>query len=297
MSILPNSVTVRSTNSSTARGSATSETNARQRPPASRISSATLSISRHPAALSSSGYRSGGRPVPVTTIAAPACASSLAIGRPMLRIRPAPVTIATLPASSCSIGNSCSFGNLCLGTFKSDAPTRVPTLTNRQAIGQAPPPRDPSWRPPCATVGSPKILAKGSAMDFKFSEEDEAFRRDFRQWLEKNLPRDWHDEGELHDPDTKEEFERRRGWHRELYDQGWMCIHWPREYGGRGASLLQQIIYSQELDRAKAPPTVNFQGIARVGPTLMQWGSAEQKKRYIPRIPSAEEIWCQGLSA
>ena len=79
---------------------------------------------------------------------------------------------------------------------------------------------------------------KGTSMDFKFSEEDEAFRRDFRSWLEKNLPRDWHDEGELHDPDTKEEFERRRGWHRKLYDGGWMCIHWPKEYGGRGATLL-----------------------------------------------------------
>src|ERR1700720_615107 len=133
-------------------------------------------------------------------------------------------------------------------------------------------------------------------MDFKFSEEDETFRRDFRSWLEQNLPRDWHDEGELHDPDTKEEFERRRGWHRKLYDGGWMCIPWPREYGGRGASLLQQVIYSQELDRVKAPPTVNFQGIARVGPTLMQWGTPEQKQRYIPKIPPAEEIWCQGLS-
>jgi alkylation response protein AidB-like acyl-CoA dehydrogenase len=133
-------------------------------------------------------------------------------------------------------------------------------------------------------------------MDFKFSDEDEAFRRDFRSWLEKNLPRDWHDQSELHDPDTKEEFERRRGWHRKLYDAGWMCIHWPKEYGGQGASLLQQVIYAQELDRAKAPPTVNFQGIARVGPTLMQWGTPQQKQRYIPRIPSAEEIWCQGLS-
>ena len=75
-----------------------------------------------------------------------------------------------------------------------------------------------------------------------------------------------------------------------------MCIHWPQEYGGRGASLIQQVIYQQELDRAKAPPTVNFQGIARVGPTLMQWGTPEQKQRYIPKIPPAEEIWCQGLS-
>ena len=132
-------------------------------------------------------------------------------------------------------------------------------------------------------------------MDFKFSPEDEAFRQECRSWLEHNIPRDWR-EDELHDPDTLEEFERRRAWHRRLYDGGWMCIHWPQEYGGRGASLIQQVIYQQELDRAKAPPTVNFQGIARVGPTLMQWGTPEQKQRYIPRIPPAEEIWCQGLS-
>jgi alkylation response protein AidB-like acyl-CoA dehydrogenase len=133
-------------------------------------------------------------------------------------------------------------------------------------------------------------------MDFKYSEEDEAFRREFRSWLDANMPRDWRDDGELSDPDTQTEFERRRGWHRTLYDAGWMCIHWPKEFGGRGATLMQQFIYHQELDRAKAPPTVNFQGIARVGPTLMQWGTPEQKARFIPKIPSAEEIWCQGLS-
>src|SRR5215472_1990179 len=133
-------------------------------------------------------------------------------------------------------------------------------------------------------------------MDFKFTVEDEGFRQELRRWLEANLPRDWRDDGELHDPDTKEEFERRRAWHRKLYDAGWMCIHWPKEYGGRGATLIQQFVYQQELERLKAPPTINFQGIARVGPTLMQWGTPEQKKRYIPKIPPAEEIWCQGLS-
>ena len=133
-------------------------------------------------------------------------------------------------------------------------------------------------------------------MDFKYSEEDEAFRTEFRTWLEANMPRDWRDDGELADPDTKSEFERRRAWHRKLYDAGWMCIHWPKQFGGRGATLMQQFIYHQELDRAKAPPVVNFQGIARVGPTLMQWGTPEQKARYIRKIPSAEEIWCQGLS-
>ena len=133
-------------------------------------------------------------------------------------------------------------------------------------------------------------------MDFKYSEEDEIFRAEFRSWLEANMPRDWRDDGELADPDTKSEFERRRAWHRKLCDAGWMCIHWPKEFGGRGATLMQQFIYNQELDRAKAPPVVNFQGVARVGPTLMQWGTPEQKARYIPKIPSAEEIWCQGLS-
>ncbi len=133
-------------------------------------------------------------------------------------------------------------------------------------------------------------------MDFKYSDEDEAFRREFREWLEANMPRDWRDDGELADPDTTSEFERRRAWHRKLYDAGWMCIHWPKEFGGRGATLMQQFIYHQELDSASAPPVVNFQGIARVGPTLMQWGTPEQKARFIPKIPSAEEIWCQGLS-
>ncbi len=133
-------------------------------------------------------------------------------------------------------------------------------------------------------------------MDFRYSEDDEAFRREFRAWLEANVPRGWRDDAELADPDTKEEFERRRAWHRKLYDASWMCIHWPKEFGGRGATLMQQFIYHQELDRIKAPPTVNFQGLARVGPTLMQWGTPEQKRRYIPRIPPAEEIWCQGLS-
>ena len=119
-------------------------------------------------------------------------------------------------------------------------------------------------------------------MDFKFSSEDEVFRQEFRSWLEHNIPRDWRDD-ELHDPDTLEEFERRRAWHRRLYDGGWMCIHWPQEYGGRGASLIQQVIYQQELDRAKAPPTVNFQGIARVGPTLMQWGTPGTEAALYPQ--------------
>ena len=77
-------------------------------------------------------------------------------------------------------------------------------------------------------------------MDFKYSGEDEVFRAEFRSWLEANMPHDWRDDGELADPDTQSEFERRRAWHRKLYDAGWMCIHWPKEFGGRGATLMQQ---------------------------------------------------------
>ena len=87
-----------------------------------------------------------------------------------------------------------------------------------------------------------------------------------------------------------------RGWQERLHDAGWLKLAWPREAGGRAATPVMQVIYQEELERVKAPPTVNFQGIARVGPTLMQWGTPEQKQRYIPKIPPAEEIWCQGLS-
>src|SRR5260370_33244283 len=109
-------------------------------------------------------------------------------------------------------------------------------------------------------------------MDFKFSEEDEAFHQEFRGWLAKNLPRDSRDDGELHDPDTQEEFERRRAWHRKLYDGGWMCIHWPKEYGGRGATLLQLMILNEQPHRAKRPPGPTLQGKARVGPTPTEGG-------------------------
>src|SRR2546426_6384150 len=110
-------------------------------------------------------------------------------------------------------------------------------------------------------------------MDFKFSAEDEAFRQEFRRWLEQHLPRDWRDDGELHDPDSQEEFERRRAWHRQLYDGGWMCIHWPKEYGGRGGNPGPQNIYQEELHRLEAAAPGHFFGFAPGGPTLVQWGN------------------------
>src|SRR2546426_12824696 len=116
-------------------------------------------------------------------------------------------------------------------------------------------------------------------MDFKFSAEDEAFRQEFRRWLEQHLPRDWRDDGELHDPDSQEEFERRRAWHRKLYDGGWMCIHWPKEYGGRGGSRVPRTIYLVVVYSGKGPATDNFLGIGVGGTALYLGGRPSREKR------------------
>jgi alkylation response protein AidB-like acyl-CoA dehydrogenase len=134
-------------------------------------------------------------------------------------------------------------------------------------------------------------------MDLNFSAQDETFRQQLRSWLERNVTDEFrmpqlafmHERG-------AEDWERRLRWHRKLYEAGWVGISWPKEYGGRGASQVEQLIYEQELGRAGCSRPVNTIGIMMAGPTLMHWGSAEQKQRYIPKILAAEEIWCQGFS-
>jgi alkylation response protein AidB-like acyl-CoA dehydrogenase len=136
-------------------------------------------------------------------------------------------------------------------------------------------------------------------MDFKLSEQDEAFRHELRNWLDENLPENerrnrfamefMHSEG-------GDEWERRIAWHKKMHAGGWVGVSWPAQYGGRGATLTQQMIYQEELERARVPMLVNAQGIALVGPTLMIWGGEEQRARYMPPMLSAQEIWCQGYS-
>ncbi|HLI63017.1 MAG TPA: acyl-CoA dehydrogenase family protein [Terriglobales bacterium] len=132
-------------------------------------------------------------------------------------------------------------------------------------------------------------------MDFGYTPEQEAFRNQVRAWLEANQP----------PPLTPEEkarltedllWERAKAWHAKLYEGGWAGISWPKEYGGRGASLIEQVIFSQELARLNLPVGINVLGIIMTGPAIMQWGSAEQKARYLNKILKAEEIWCEGLS-
>jgi alkylation response protein AidB-like acyl-CoA dehydrogenase len=127
-------------------------------------------------------------------------------------------------------------------------------------------------------------------MDLRFSPADEQYRLQFRAWLEANLPR-----GEAPaDPDAAFAFQR--AWQRQLYDGGWIGIHWPKAYGGQGATLVQQAIYAQETARANAPQPANILGIMIVGPTLIAHGTEAQKQRFIPKILNADEIWCQGFS-
>jgi alkylation response protein AidB-like acyl-CoA dehydrogenase len=134
-------------------------------------------------------------------------------------------------------------------------------------------------------------------MDFNYTEEAEAFRREFRTWLEANAPprspSDSRPEFMLGDT-SDWDFHLR--WHKKMHIAGWVGISWPKEYGGRGATLEQQVVHAEEMARADAPGLVNGIGIGLVGPTLIHWGTEEQKKRYLPRILAADEIWCQGYS-
>jgi alkylation response protein AidB-like acyl-CoA dehydrogenase len=131
-------------------------------------------------------------------------------------------------------------------------------------------------------------------MDFSFTENELAFQQELRAWLEVNLPDGWLEGKRVIPEDETGSFLRE--WQRKLAEGGWAGISWPKEYGGRGATLMQEVIYEQEMARVKAPPALNIIGTAMVGPTLLQIGTDYQKERYIPKILNGEEIWCQGYS-
>jgi alkylation response protein AidB-like acyl-CoA dehydrogenase len=127
-------------------------------------------------------------------------------------------------------------------------------------------------------------------MDLTYSEAEIAFREELRAWLRDNAP------GEEPRGDDDTVYAWRRDWQRKLADGGWAGVHWPKEYGGRGATMTQSAIFFEELGRARAPLPANVLGLLLGGPTLMVWGTDEQKERYLSPILTAEEIWCQGFS-
>jgi alkylation response protein AidB-like acyl-CoA dehydrogenase len=126
-------------------------------------------------------------------------------------------------------------------------------------------------------------------LDLTLSPNEQDFRDELRGWLEDNHP------GEKPKGDD-EAFEFRREWQRKLHEAGYAGLSWPEEYGGRGATLIEQAIFGEELTRAKAPAPVNVLGLAMGGPVVIAHGTDEQKQRYLEPILSAEEIWCQGFS-
>ena len=132
-------------------------------------------------------------------------------------------------------------------------------------------------------------------MDFNLNPLDIVFRDELRVWLAANLPKGWG--ATVFEPaDEDENAMFRLDWERQLYKGGWNGIAWPKKYGGRGATLIEQAIFSEEMARAKAPEGLNIIGRNLVATTLLHHGSEEQRARYLPRIISGEEVWCQGFS-
>ncbi|MFM9078368.1 MAG: acyl-CoA dehydrogenase family protein [Solirubrobacterales bacterium] len=127
-------------------------------------------------------------------------------------------------------------------------------------------------------------------MDLTFSEEEIEFRDELRDWLGSNPA------GEEPRGDQDAAFEFRKEWQNSLFEGGWAAVHWPREYGGRDASLMQSAIFFEEMGRANAPLPANGLGLILAGPTIIAWGDDQQKDRFLLPILSAEEIWCQGFS-
>ena len=133
-------------------------------------------------------------------------------------------------------------------------------------------------------------------MDFDFTPEQQAFRAEVRDWLAKHVPADLKGRGFAASRADRAEVDRLREWQRTLHKAGYVGIDWPAEYGGRGASIMEQIILYEEMSRAASPQPVNRGGLSMLGPTLMKHGTSAQRAAHLSKILTGEEIWCQGFS-
>ncbi|MEW6207511.1 MAG: acyl-CoA dehydrogenase [Acidobacteriota bacterium] len=132
-------------------------------------------------------------------------------------------------------------------------------------------------------------------MDLNLTPEEQQFRDELRDWLNANVPPPWEGSNNSEE-ESQAYFNYLRDWQRKVFEGGWAGISWPKAYSGRGASVIQQAIFQEEWARANAPMLVNGLGLALIGPTVIVHGTEEQRARFLPRILSAEEIWCQGFS-
>jgi alkylation response protein AidB-like acyl-CoA dehydrogenase len=134
-------------------------------------------------------------------------------------------------------------------------------------------------------------------MDLRFTREDEEFREEVQTWLAEHLHGDYAQLGGAGGPGREHEgLEVRAEWERELGRGGWIGVGWPAEHGGRGASLMQQVIFAEEYARADAPARMGHVGEQLLGPTLIAFGTDDQRRRFLPGILAGEEMWCQGYS-
>ncbi len=136
-------------------------------------------------------------------------------------------------------------------------------------------------------------------MDLSYTPDAEQFRTEIRAWLAQNLPAGWVDAVDRDvpfemTPDDRKAFNE--GWPAKLFEGGWICATWPEEYGGKGLSTIQGVVLAEEFARVKAPMRADFFGDTLVGPTILQWGTEEQKKEFLPKILSGQMRWCQGFS-
>ena len=128
-------------------------------------------------------------------------------------------------------------------------------------------------------------------MDLTYTDEQNAFREEVRSWLAANVPAE-----RLQSFDTEQGFQQHRDWEAKLNEGRWGMVTWPEELGGRGCDLIEWLIFEEEYYRAGAPLRVNQNGIFLLGPTLMEYGTEEQKARILPKMATGEEVWAQGWS-
>jgi alkylation response protein AidB-like acyl-CoA dehydrogenase len=131
-------------------------------------------------------------------------------------------------------------------------------------------------------------------MDLTYPAEAEAFRVEIKEWLAANLPDNW--TGSVSDMNDDEREAFNLEWPKKLFEGGWICASWPQEYGGKGLSTMQSVVLNEEFALSGAPMRGDFFGDTLVGPTILQWGSEEQKKEFLPGILRGETRWCQGFS-
>jgi len=132
-------------------------------------------------------------------------------------------------------------------------------------------------------------------VDFSYPPEVEPVRKELRAWLAANLTQDVVAAGRRRGKDD-DTFETLRAWNATMADAGWAAVSWPQEYGGRGATVLEQLVYAEETTRARVPVPLNVIGMNNIAPAIMQYGTEAQKHTLLPRMMRADDIWCQGMS-